>query len=114
MPSQLNVKQETRSNFLLVKVEGHLTARHILSARATFNQALQEHGNIAMDLSGIQFLDSMGVGILVNLFKQMKKKGGRLIILNPSQVAKEIFEVSDMDKWLPIHEDGADFDALFR
>jgi len=113
MQPQLNIKQEIRPDCLLIKVEGHLTARYILSARSAFNQALLDHRNIAVDLSGIQLLDSMGVGILVNLFKQLKKKGGRLMILNPSPVAKEIFEVSDMDKWLPIHDNGADVDTLF-
>ncbi len=114
MSPQVNIKQELKSNYLLLTIDGYLTARYILSIRSSFNEAIEKNKNVAIELSGIQLIDSMGIGILVNFYKQVKKKGGRLALVNPSEVAKDIFEVSDMDKWLPIHSNQKNIDAIFN
>lgn len=114
MEPYFKLDQEVRPRYFLLKIDGYLSAKNILALRSVFEEVLRKHDTVALDLSGVQFIDSMGIGILVNFYKQVKKKAGRLGIFNLSDTARDIFEVSDMDKWLPIHGTEADPDTVFN
>ena len=45
-----------------------------------------------LDLSGVIYLSSMGVGVLVRFQKELKSLGGTLKVVNPSEPVKEVLE----------------------
>jgi anti-sigma B factor antagonist len=63
--------------------------------------------NIAVNLAGVSFLDSSGVGSLVHTFLTMKEKGGKFkLFAAPKQVAQTLRLVR-LDKVLGLAEDEA-------
>jgi anti-anti-sigma factor len=67
-----------------------------------FENALQaelEQGriNIVLDFSGVSFLASAGLRVLVNARKQVKNSGGRIAFAQPSPQVVETLEIAGLD-----------------
>ncbi|MFM7191346.1 MAG: STAS domain-containing protein [Microcystaceae cyanobacterium] len=79
----------------------------------TFRKVLSDHiedspYNVILDLSKIDFLDSSGLGALVQLAKQAKTKKGSLHIVTNSRVTQTV-KLVRLENFLPLHNtlDGA-------
>ncbi len=67
--------------------------------RDTVRKALEErHRTLNLDLSGITFLDSSGLGALIALNKTLLSRGGRVQIINPSAVTRQILELTRLHR----------------
>lgn len=67
----------------------------------TFKQKLLEVGqnmdkDIDVDLSGVDYIDSSGVGVLISLLKIQKKKGKNLFLSKLSPRVQQIFKLSSL------------------
>ena len=62
-------------------------------------QAEMDQGrvNIALDLSGVEFISSAGLRVLVNARKNVKTAGGKIIIAQPSQQVIETLEIAGLE-----------------
>ena len=62
-------------------------------------QAELEQGkvNIALDFSGVEFISSAGLRVLVNARKTVKNAGGRIVIAQPSQQVTETLEIAGLE-----------------
>lgn len=110
----LTVDSTEKGTFFLVRVKGRLIAKHILTVRRTLEQAMDiGHTRIALDLALVDYMDSMGIGLIVNFNKKIRAADGRLFIVNPSPVASDIIEVSGTDAFLDVRRDVKDPDQLF-
>ncbi|MGB2895831.1 MAG: STAS domain-containing protein [Anaerolineales bacterium] len=62
-------------------------------------QAELEQGrvNVALDLSGVEFISSAGLRVLVNARKTVKNAGGKIVIAQPSQQVSETLEIAGLE-----------------
>jgi anti-sigma B factor antagonist len=64
--------------------------------------------DIVVDLSGVEFLDSTGLSVLVKTLKRVREAGGRLdVIVTADRVAK-VFRITGLDQLIPLHASMAD------
>ena len=63
----------------------------------------EETPHVVLDLAGIEFIDSSGLGLLVRLMNRARLAGGDLRICAASPRLKEILRVTRLDKVLPPH-----------
>lgn len=59
---------------------------------------------IILDFSELSYMDSTGIGVLIELRKQTIETGQKLIILNPRQNIKKIMALTGIDNILEIIE----------
>jgi anti-sigma B factor antagonist len=90
------------------------TAVFHLSGRMTLGMRLREveskiteviEGGVeklVLDLSGIEFLDSAGLGALMILYGNMKVRGGQLRLVAPGNKVLEVLKLTHTDSILPI------------
>ncbi len=57
--------------------------------------------SIVVDLSGLSFIDSSGVRLLVNAHARSRSDGGRLALLRGPQAVQRIFELTGIRDVLP-------------
>jgi anti-sigma B factor antagonist len=61
--------------------------------------AIDEGGSmLVIDLTGIGFVDSMGLGILLGALKRMALKGGELRLVIPRNDVRRVFELTQLDR----------------
>lgn len=54
--------------------------------------------NIIFDFSGIQFMDSSGIGMIMGRFKNIENQGGKMAIVHVTPSVDRIFQLSGLYK----------------
>lgn len=63
------------------------------------------HNNFLIDLRGVSYISSTGVGSLIECYHHAERAGGKLKLLNPSQAVRQILTVSKLDSVFDIWTD---------
>jgi anti-sigma B factor antagonist len=93
VPEALFYKEE--GNTLYIRAEGHLTAalcadlRELVFSRIDAQPRVE---GIKADLSGVTYMDSTFMGLLVGFTKRLSKNNATLQIFNPSKIAEELLD----------------------
>jgi len=79
----LEISEREREGVTILALKGRLTTGEATPVREKVN-ALAAEGriNIILDLSGVDYIDSTGLGGLVICFTTLQKKGGALKLLH--------------------------------
>lgn len=89
----------------LVELEGEID----LHSAPPLKTALLEIGSVrgsrvALDLSGVSFLDSTGIGALVGTLKKTREGGGQIAFFGAKPRVKRVFEIAGLWKAMPFYE----------
>lgn len=52
--------------------------------------------NLVLDLQGLSFMDSSGIGVILGRYKQLKQKGGSLSVKNVNRQIDKVFNISGL------------------
>jgi serine/threonine-protein kinase RsbW len=63
---------------------------------------LGRHLPTVVDMSGISFMSSLGIGMLFDTTKKLKKSGRKLALLNPQGMVETVLKTSKMDRLMPL------------
>lgn len=55
-------------------------------------------GTLVLDLAGVGFVDSSGLGALLGIKKQQEAAGGRLVLSRLSPAVTRLIEITKMDR----------------
>ena len=55
-----------------------------------------------MDLSGLNFMDSSGIALLIRVSRRIRETGGRMWIENPGQQPKRVIDTAGIDRLIPV------------
>jgi anti-sigma B factor antagonist len=106
------VVHETGTNTAVLECSGRLNMVSAPQFRETVASVVQGgRPRIAVELSGVEFLDSSGLGALVGALKTARQAGGDLRIAAPSEQVTMVLKLSNIDKILRSYPDG---DAAVR
>ncbi len=64
-----------------------------------------DHVRMIVDLSGVEFLASIGIRLLVTTAKSVSMRGGKLVFLNPIPEVLEVLEVTGIPAIIPSYFD---------
>lgn len=96
MSGKLNIEKELRKDCLIVKLSGEFVFDEVNNFENFIKKNLGKNRNIAINMRGLTFLDSSGMGSLVKLLNLMKQKSGNFFIYNVSEDILRIIEVADL------------------
>lgn len=60
-------------------------------------------GTLVIDLTGVWFLDSTALGVLVGVHKRLLESGGTLQLICPRESLLRIFRLTGLDRVFAIH-----------
>lgn len=84
-----------------------LTASTVEAERATFHARLDAaEGPVSLDLSGVREIDSLGITLILGLFKSCQKKGLAFSVEGVSPDILRVFKLFSLPKLFPISEAG--------
>lgn len=91
---------------VVLKLEGKLNMVSAPHLREEVHSCVTA-GNIrvAIDLSGVDFIDSSGLGALINGLKAARQAGGDLRIASPTEQVRMVLELTNIDRVLKAYGD---------
>jgi anti-anti-sigma factor len=103
----MKIEQSQKGTVTLVSVQGAIM---LSESGLLFSNSLKEvldnkEGSVLVDLSGVDEVDSTGLGELVGYMQKFSQDGRRLAILNPSPKISKLFEFVNLHKVLHIFTD---------
>lgn len=63
--------------------------------------------DIVVDLSGVDFIASIGMRLLLSCAKAKSNRGGQLVLAMPQALVREALEMAGIDSLIPLHADEA-------
>lgn len=92
-----------RRDITHLTLEGRLDADGVAEMEQPFSEAvLGRNLPAVVDMSGISFMSSIGIGMLFDNTKKLKKAGFKLVLLNPRGMVETVLKTSKMDKLMPL------------
>jgi anti-anti-sigma factor len=92
------------SGVVIVKPTGRLNMTAARMLREELHALVETGANrIVVDLSGIEFIDSSGLGALISGLKVARKAGGDLRIAAPNRQATTVLELTNLNRVLHAH-----------
>ncbi|MGE3776868.1 MAG: anti-sigma factor antagonist [Pirellulaceae bacterium] len=92
-----------REDISFLVLEGRLDADGVAELEQPFAEAVLGRGlSTVVDMSGVSFMSSLGIGMLFDNTKKLKKAGGKLVLLSPRGMVETVLKTSKMDKLMPL------------
>jgi anti-sigma B factor antagonist len=86
----------------LIDVSGRLTSFEIGALRDSVSRLLKEgRRDIVLNLSGLQYLDSSGIGELARIYVSVVKQSGQMKVIGLSSKVEEILKITQLYQVFP-------------
>ena len=105
MPASYAHKIETSAAGVVMSVSGEIDSYTAATLRADLYGALASStGSMIVDLSGVEFIDSTGLGVLIGLLRRSNERDRPLALVVPGKNIARIFSLTGLDKVFTIAE----------
>ena len=81
----------------------HLDAGNTAAFRAQATPLVQSVKRVVLDLTGVNFIDSAGLGALLSVMRNLGERNGDFRVCSASKAIKVLFELVRLHKVLDIH-----------
>jgi anti-sigma B factor antagonist len=89
-----------------VKVIGFLDAHTVITFEKTMEELVErKYNKVIVDLSTLHYISSAGIGALMVLLQQLRRRQGDMIILQPSPKVFKILDLLGFTKIFRIAQD---------
>ncbi len=88
----------------IVRLSGDMDHHSAIGTREEIDLFLEEGDvkRLLMDLSGMQFMDSSGLGLILGRFRKCEEKGIKFVLLNPNDGVLKILRFAGVEKMITV------------
>ena len=90
---------------IVIRVRGDVTAASEGPLMAAYGQAGEKTRSIVLDFSGLDYMNSGGIGLLVTLLVRANRQKQKLLAYGLNEHYKQIFELTRLDEAIGIYDD---------
>ncbi len=89
---------------LVVRITGEIDHHSAVEMRTGIDAEIFERRpeKLILDLSGVDFMDSSGLGLILGRLATMKKVGGELVVINPNDGVMKILRLAGAERIIKI------------
>ena len=108
--AELNINERQAGDVTVLDMSGKITIGEGSVALRTAIRRLLEEGKkrILLNLAGVSYIDSSGIGELVSSYTAINKEGGQLKLLNLTQKIKDLLTITKLLTVFDVYESEAD------
>lgn len=101
---ELSVTSRQEGGRTVISVRGEIDVYTAPSLRERLNELVASgHYNLVVDMEGVEFLDSTGLGVLVGGLKRVRSHDGTLRLVCVQEKILKVFRITGLTKVFPIH-----------
>ena len=102
----MNINTSYAAGRLTIFLAGELDHHEARNAIRTIEELLDEYmpRDCVLDLSGLSFMDSSGIAVVINALRSMTQIEGKLLLTGIAPQPMRVFRASGIDKLVDIKE----------
>lgn len=100
----MNISMAFAAGRLTIYLAGELDHHEARGAIRSIDELLDEYlpRDCVLDMSGLSFMDSSGIALIIRMSRRMKNLGGRAWIENPAKQPLRVIDASGIDRLVPV------------
>lgn len=100
----MNISTAFAAGRLTIYLAGELDHHEARGAIRSIDELLDEYlpRDCVLDMSGLGFMDSSGIALIIRMSRRMKNLGGRAWIENPAKQPLRVIDASGIDRLVPV------------
>ena len=100
----MNISTAFAAGRLTIYLAGELDHHEARGAIHSIDELLDEYlpRDCVLDMSGLSFMDSSGIALIIRMSRRMKNLGGRAWIENPAKQPLRVIDASGIDRLVPV------------
>jgi len=105
-PVDIVVHEHSSGDWTVLTIAGELDVigapelrQHVLRCVAA------GHHHLVLDLTGVDYVDSFGLGVLIGSLKRVRLLDGDLRLVVPEPRVRRVLELCDLDRVFALHHD---------
>lgn len=111
----LNIETRRADDITIVRVEGEVDEDGVRQLRIALVNCLRNNGyNVVVNLSGMQFISYMGVGVLVERLRQFRSYEGDMKLVGLNLYTQRLFRMTGVTSLFDVYESEADAIREYR
>lgn len=104
----LTFEEDGAGDGTVLSVSGEIDMLTVPELRSKVDDLDVAHRTLVLDLHGVEFVDSSGLGALLGIKKQQDRGGGRLVLSRMSPPVARILQITRMDGVFTVADAEAD------
>lgn len=103
MEGVVSVKEDSKGDVLILRFQGRLDAMSTPDAeKMVFQHISQGQNKLLLDFSGVDYISSAGMRMLLATTKKLKIQAGQLVLCSISMNVMDVFKMSGFDHVLEL------------
>ena len=100
----MNISTAFAAGRLTIYLAGELDHHEARGAIRSIDELLDEYlpRDCVLDMSGLSFMDSSGIALIIRMSRRMKNLGGRAWIEKPAKQPLRVIDASGIDRLVPV------------
>lgn len=96
LKGNLDLDEAIDGSTLLIRPRGEIDLSVADALRLKLDNLIEDYSvkNLIINLSGISFIDSSGLGVMLGRYKKLSSHGGRVLLVSPAPQVRRILELS--------------------
>ena len=95
----MKFEQEIRDNVFIIRLSGDLigeqSGTNLLDA---VNTSIQNNVlTCVIDISGLRYINSSGIGVLITILTKFRNKGGEVYLMKPSENVQKLLVITKLN-----------------
>lgn len=88
----------------VVKLAGEIDMGHSPAVHQALVEVLERRpARLVIDLSDVSYMDSSGVGILVDALRRVRVSGGKLVLVAVAPRVRSVLQITKLDQFFEMH-----------
>ncbi|ACL69457.1 anti-sigma F factor antagonist [Halothermothrix orenii] len=106
----MHITTEIDRNCLIVRLSGELDMHSVPEFKDKTIKLMENNNlkHLILNLKGVKFIDSSGVGAILGRYRDLKDKGGKVMLVSLKPQVEKIFELSGMLKIMSVFNNEED------
>ena len=98
----MTIEKKLEEGKLTVSPSGRLDTVSTPELEAVLNECLEDAQELELDFSGLEYISSAGLRLLLQSYKKMAARGGSLTVSNVNETINDIFAITGFSDILTV------------
>ena len=114
--AELSIKERQAGDVTVLDLDGKITiGEGSVALRSAVRRLVEENKKkILLNLAGVGYVDSSGIGELVSSFSSVSREGGQLKLLNLTQKIQDLLAITKLLTVFDVYEDESSAVSAFK